>query len=370
MEFTIKCEKLQRLIQQVAGVSEKKQNLPILSNVLICVENSQISLIATDLEIELTAKDVLEGYFTPGEVTAPSRKMLDICRSLTENEDVHCKIEGDRLILKSGRSRFVLSTLPAADFHPIQRGSAKITAKFPQGTLRQMILSTRFAMANNDTRYYLNGMLFETEGGKLRLIATDGHRLAVNECTEAHFSGQPPLHVIVPRKAVQELVSLLNDSSDLVDMSMNDNILVVTTAANEFTTKLIEGRFPDYKRVVPPPATMSLGLDRDTLKQCLLRAATLSNEKNRGVRLLLGTDLLRIVANNPEQEEAEAEIHLTYQGSPFEIGFNASYLLDVLNTLPPGNVTMKLLDPSASAVIQGEAVPGLTQFHVVMPLRL
>ena len=370
MEFTIKCEKLLKLVQQVSGVSEKKHGLPILSNVMICVENAQISLTATDLEIELTAKGSLEGQFASGEVTAPSRKILDICRSLPENEDVHCKFEGDRLILKNGRSRFVLSTLPAADFHPIQRGLPKIAANFPQNVLRQMILSTRFAMANNDTRYYLNGMLFETEEGRLRLIATDGHRLAVNECTTALFPAQPPIHVIVPRKAVMELISLLNDTPEPVEIGINDNILVAKTATTEFTTKLIEGRFPDYKRVVPPPATMELGLDRDMLKQCLLRAATLSNEKNRGVRLLLGTDLLRIVANNPEQEEAEAEIHLSYQGGPFEIGFNASYLLDVLNTLPPGNVALKLLDPSCSAVIQGEAVPGLTQFHVVMPLRL
>lgn len=370
MEFTIKCEKLLKLIQQVSGVAEKKQGLPVLSNVLICVENAQISLTATDLEIELTAKGELDGHFVAGEVTAPSRKMLDICRSLPENEDVQCKMEGDRLILKNGRSRFVLSTLPAADFHPVQRGSAKISAQFPQGVLRQMMMSTRFAMANNDTRYYLNGMLFETEEGRLRLIATDGHRLAVNECTTAFFPVNSPVHIIVPRKAVMELISVLNDTPDLVEMCINDNILVVKTNTTEFTTKLIEGRFPDYKRVVPPPATMELGLDRDTLKQALLRAATLSNEKNRGVRLLLSADLLRIVANNPEQEEAEAEIHLAYQGGPFEIGFNASYLLDVLGTLPVGNVQLKLLDPSCSAVIQGEPLPGLTQFHVVMPLRL
>lgn len=359
-----------RLVQQVASVADKKNTLPILSNVLICVENTQISLIATDLEIELVAKDALQGNVTPGEVTAPSRKLLDICRSLPENEDVHCKIEGDRLVIKQGRARFVLSTLPAADFHPVQRGSAKIAAKLPQSTLRQMMMSTRFAMANNDTRYYLNGMLFETEGGKLRLVATDGHRLAVNECQEAYFPAQPPLHVIVPRKAIMELVTLLNDSAEPVELFFNDNTLVAKTATTEFTTKLVEGRFPDYRRVMPPPATLELGLDRDILKQCLMRAATLSNEKNRGVRLQLGADLLRIVANNPEQEEAEAEIHIPYQGGAFEIGFNAGYLLEVLSTLPPGNVAMKLLDPSASAVIQGEPVPGITQFHVVMPLRL
>ncbi len=370
MEFTIKCEKLLKLVQQVSGVAEKKQHMPILSNVLICVENSQISLNASDLEVELMVKDALEGQFTSGEVTAPARKILDICRSLAENDDIHCKLEGERLILRSGRARFVLATLPAADFPAIQRNSAKISAKFPQSILRQMMMATRFAMANNDSRYYLNGMLFETDRGILRMIATDGHRLAVNEYATPLFPADPPVHVIVPRKAVTELLSLLNDTMDLVGVQIDDNTLKITSDRHEFITKLIEGRFPDYKRVLPPPATMELGLDRDTLKQGLMRAATLSNEKNRGVRLLLSGDLLRIVANNPEQEEAEAAIHLPYQGNPFEIGFNAGYLLDVLNTLPPGNVCLKLIDPSCSAVISGEPLPGMTHFHVVMPLRL
>jgi DNA polymerase-3 subunit beta len=231
-------------------------------------------------------------------------------------------------------------------------------------------MATRFAMANNDSRYYLNGMLFETDHGILRMIATDGHRLAVNEYTNPLFPLEPSVHVIVPRKAVMELLSLLNDTADLVEIQIDDNTLKITSNCHEFITKLIEGRFPDYKRVLPPPATLEIGLDRDTLKQGLLRAATLSNEKNRGVRLLLGSDLLRIVANNPEQEEAEAALHLSYQGAPFEIGFNASYLLDILSTLPAGNVHVKLIDPSCSVVICGEPQPGLSHFHVVMPLRL
>ncbi len=370
MKFTIKCESFLRLVQQVSGVAEKKQNLPILSNVLICVENAQISLTASDLEIELTAKDTLQGDCITGEITAPGRKILDICRNLPENDDIHCEVRSDRLILQSGRSKFELATLPAADFPAIQRGSAKISARFPQNILRQLIMSTRFAMANNDSRYYLNGMLFETDQGKLKLIATDGHRLAVNESTEAFFPLSPAMHVIVPRKAIMELLPLLNDSPDWVDIQVDDNILKVTSARHEFITKLIEGRFPDYKRVIPPPATMVLGLDREELKQGLLRAATLSNEKNRGVRLQLGTDLLRIVANNPEQEQSEAALPLPYQGAPLEIGFNATYLVDVLNALPAGAVSVKLIDPSCSAVITGQETPGVAHFHVVMPLRL
>jgi DNA polymerase-3 subunit beta len=372
MEFTINREQLLKLIQPVAAVSDKKKNLAVLANILIVVENSRLSFIGSDLEIELIIMQPLKGDFTPGEVTTPANKLLDICRNLPENSPISFKLVDERLTVKSGSSRFTLSTLPAADFPTIQGGSPKITIELPQNELKQLIYGSQFAMAQQDVRYYLNGMLFEVDAESLRMIATDGHRLAVTHSKDRAITNpQEGFHIIVPRKAISELYRLLQDGDQTLSLELGENHLKITGDGFVFITKLIDGRFPDYKRVLPQGGQYVIELDRDRLKQGLSRAAILSSEKHRGVRLHLEPGWMRIVANNPEQEEAEEVLELDYQGENFEIGFNASYLLDVLNTVPSGMVRMTLQDANCSALIESqEETAPLKSVYVVMPLRL
>ncbi len=372
MEFTVNRENFLGLIQPVAGVSDKKQTLSILANALIIVENSRLSVIGSDLEIELTIQRPISGEFIPGEITTPAKKLLEICRNLPENSEISFKLESDKLIVKSGRSRFTLSTLPAADFPAIQVSSPKITAELKQNTFKQLIDSTQFAMAQQDVRYYLNGMLFEADDESLRMIATDGHRLAVTCSKEQKVQRDQGFHIILPRKAITELYRLIHhDENKMLKMEMDDNHIRVTGDGFVFISKLIDGRFPDYKRVLPQGGEYILEVDRDRLKQSLSRAVILSSEKHRGVRLQLESGWLRVIANNPEQEEAEDLLELDYAGNNFEIGFNASYLLDVLNTVPPGNVKITLQDANCSALIESKAdTSPLQSTYVVMPLRL
>jgi DNA polymerase-3 subunit beta len=372
MEFTISKARFVQLIQPLTSVCDRKLTLPILGNVLITVEDSRLSLIASDLEIELAVNTQLEGNIKPGDVTAPGRKLFEICSRLQDNEDVTFKLEGDRLVITSGRSRFVLGTLPAADFPTIQSISPKIEAVLNQDTLRYLIDSVQFAMANQDVRYYLNGLLFEGDSTCLRTIATDGHRLAVASIDESPLKENEKLHLIIPRKAVNELLRLLSvKPGETIHFQMAENHIRLETEQFVFITKLIEGRFPDYKRVLPQGGDKIVAIDRDLLKQGLQRVAILSSEKHRGIRMHLGSGCLRISANNPEQENAEEEISLPYEGDNFEIGFNASYLLDVLNTVPSGEVKLIMQDANCSALIRSDNKPErFENLYVVMPLRL
>ncbi len=372
MEFTITREHLLKQIQPVAGVSDKKKTLAVLANILIVVENSRLSLIGSDLEIELIMMSQLEGDFIAGEVTTPADKLLDICRNLPETSLISFKLDDDKLTVRSGGSRFSLSTLPAADFPTIQGSSPKITINLPQNQFKQLIYGSQFAMAQQDVRYYLNGMLFEADRESLRMIATDGHRLAVTH-SKQHAAGDAhgDFHIILPRKAISELYRLLQDEDMALQIGLDDNHIRITGAGFVFIAKLIDGRFPDYKRVLPQGGERIIEVDRDLLKQGLSRAAILSSEKHRGVRLQLEPGWMRIIANNPEQEEAEEVLELDYKGDNFEIGFNASYLLDVLNTVPPGGVKLTLQDANCSALIESQVeTASLKSVYVVMPLRL
>lgn len=372
MEFTISKPKFVQLIQPLTSICDRKLTLPILGNVLISVENSTLSLIASDLEIEMAVSTPLDGEMRNGQITAPGRKLFDICSRLQENAEVNIKIEDDRLVITSARSRFVLGTLPAADFPTIQDISPKIEVVFHQATLRYLIESVQFAMANQDIRYYLNGLLFEADESSLRMIATDGHRLAVSSIQESPLNHAEVLHLIIPRKAVNELLRLLSDKPDeTIRFQMADNHIRLETDHFCFISKLIEGRFPDYKRVLPQGGDKIISIDRDNLKQGLTRVAILSSEKHRGIRMQLKPGSLKIYANNPEQEQAEEEIELTYSGESFEIGFNASYLLDVLNTVPTGEVKLIMQDATCSALIKSDSKPERFETsYVVMPLRL
>lgn len=366
MKFKVQRETLLKPLQLISGVVERRQTLPVLSNVLLVAEAGKISLTATDLEVELVADLVLD-VDEPGEITLPARKLLDICRTLPDTAELEVSVGGDKAQLKSGRSRFSLATLPASEFPSVEEISGTRRFGIEQRQLKLLIERTHFSMAQQDVRYYLNGLMFEMEAQRLRSVATDGHRLAL--CELALTTGEGEIQqVIVPRKGIQELVRLLEDSEAVADVEVGSNHLRVQLPGLRFTSKLIDGRFPEYQRVIPKGADNILTATRDELKQALVRTSILSNEKYRGVRLQLSGDRLRILAHNPEQEEAEEELGIKYEGDELEIGFNVTYLLDALNAVGAEQVTIALSDANSSCLIQE---PGGGECkYVVMPMRL
>ena len=366
MKISIQREDILKPLQQVIGAVEKRQTLPALANVLIRSEGDGLSITATDLEVELVAY-VDKAADEAGEVTIPARKLADICKALPEGAAITIVTEGEKAMVTSGKSRFTLTTLPAAEFPALEEVASSREFEIPQGALKRLIEKTGFAMANQDVRYYLNGLMMEVSEGKLRAVATDGHRLAMSQC-DAAVEAQTPQQVIVPRKGVQELMRLLGDSEEAASIALSSNHIRVRVDGVRFTSKLIDGRFPDYERVLPQGGDKEVEIDRDVLRQSLQRASILSNEKYRGIRLSFEPGVLRIQAHNPEQEEAQDEIEIGYDGAPLEIGFNVNYLLDVLNTVEGDAVQGTLKDQNSSALLRDPADPA--SVFVVMPMRL
>ncbi len=368
MKFTVSRDALLKPLNLVAGVVERRQTLPILANVLMVVEGDRLSLTGTDLEVELVGRVQLgSADGEPGELTVPARKLVDICKSLPEGSEISFAAQDGKVTVKSGRSRFTLSTLPAREFPNVEdsMGTHQFTIK--QGQLKRLIDRTGFAMAQQDVRYYLNGMLWELKDKQLRVVATDGHRLAL--CTlpgKVEVNGDT--QVILPRKGVLELARLLMDEEDDIAVVIGSNHIRATTNDFTFTSKLVDGKFPDYQRVLPRAPNKIVLAERLELRQAFTRAAILSNEKYRGVRLKLTEGSLDIVANNPEQEEAEEAVPVNYQGDSLEIGFNVSYLLDVLAVLSGEQIKLSLSDPNSSALLE-ESDEG-DSLYVVMPMRL
>ncbi|WP_439134672.1 DNA polymerase III subunit beta, partial [Pseudomaricurvus sp.] len=312
MKFSVPREALLKPLQLVAGVVERRQTLPVLANVLIVLEGDRLSMTGTDLEVEIVARVQLPEAGESGELTVPARKLVDICRSLPDDAVLNFSEENQRVILKSGRSRFTLSTLPANDFPNVEQGPGDLQFSCEQQDIKRLIDRTGFAMAQQDVRYYLNGMLWEVQEGQLRAVATDGHRLAM--CTRAvSVSTSDVTQAILPRKGVVELARLL-DGQGSVEVILGANHIRVATEAYTFTSKLVDGKFPDYERVLPKGGNKEVFGDRNELRQAFGRTAILSNEKYRGVRLLLTDGQLTIVANNPEQEEAEEQVAVDYTG--------------------------------------------------------
>lgn len=370
MKVLMTRDQLLKPLQQVAGVVEKRQTLQVLSNVLMVVDGGELALTGTDLEVELVARAELDAGSASGRITVPCRKLLDICRALPANAPVELSLDGQRLLLKSGKSRFTLSTLPANDFPNLEdtlAGSSTLT--LTQRSLKRLIDKTSFAMAQQDVRYYLNGMLFEVTEGRLRVVATDGHRLALCDANISQ-DGSDKQQVIVPRKGVQELSRLLSDEEDEVTLTLGSNHLRVTVGNVTFTSKLIDGRFPDYERVLPKGGDRTLVTGREELRSSLQRAAILCNEKFRGVRLHITGDTLRILATNPDQEEAEEELQVEYNGKDLEIGFNVGYMLDVLNALHGAYSRVILGDSNSSALMRDNDDEQADAVYVVMPMRL
>ncbi|OOZ40090.1 DNA polymerase III subunit beta [Solemya pervernicosa gill symbiont] len=366
MKFKVQREAILKPLQAVSGVVERRQTLPVLSNVLISAGQDGITFTATDLEVELQAISSV-AVDAPGETTVPARKFIDICRALPESAEISFSLEDDRVIVKSGKSRFTLSTLPASDFPSVDAIKNVNKFELPQTEVRRLIERTHFAMAQQDVRYYLNGLMLQLTSERLRAVATDGHRLALSDVT-ATIEITDDQQVIVPRKGVQELLRLLESNDEMAEIQVGSNHIKVTLPGLGFTSKLIDGRFPDYERVIPSGCDKEIKADRETLKQALTRTSILSNEKYRGVRLHLLPNALEILAHNPEQEQAEDEIEVEYDGQELEIGFNVSYMIDALNVIQNDNVKISLSDANSSCLI--EATEGDTSRYVVMPMRL
>ena len=353
-------------LQAVSGIVERRHTLPILANVLVEHREGRLYVTATDLEMQITAHSELAGKETQA-VTVAARTLQDLLRALPDDATLTVEGTGNRLTLRAGRSRFNLQTLPAADYPRIGIGQDQVQAlTLPQRDLRGLLKSAEFAMAQQDIRYYLNGMLLVIEKGSLQAVATDGHRLSwASLGIEGDFARQ---EVILPRKTVLELGKLLADTDDPVTVDVLANQVRFRFANIELVSKVVDGKFPDYNRVIPAGHAKRIELPRTELLAALQRAAILSNEKFRGVRLVLGNDQLKIICTNSEQEEAEEELEVAYKGDALDIGFNITYLLDVLQNMAMDRVQLAFGDANSSALV---TVPDRDDYkYVVMPMRI
>ena len=366
MKLQIEKETLLNPLQQIIGAVEKRQTMPALSNVLLRATDNLLTLTATDLEIELVSQ-ISMAIDEPGEITVPARKLLDICKSLPNEAIINFSVKDNKALVQSGRSRFSLATLAASDFPALEAINSVYELEITQQTLRDIIDKTAFAMAQQDVRYYLNGLMLEISSNTLRAVATDGHRLAYCE-KETNADITDIKQVILPRKGVLELVRLLGDTDDKVKITLGSNHLQVEFNELRLTSKLIDGRFPDYNRVMPTDCDNVITADRDQLRQALIRASILSNEKYRGIRLILEKNLIKLQAQNPDQEEADVEVEVNYKGDALEIGFNVNYMLDVLSVTDASTVQGTLRDSNSSCLMTYPDHPDCK--YVIMPMRL
>ncbi len=352
----------------VTGIVERRHTLPILSNVLISRNGNMLSFVATDLEIQVTATtECLEGG-PDFSITTSAKKLQDICRSLPEESLVELESGQDhKLTLRAGKSRFNLQSLPAEDFPTFSVGGETVgRIRIPQRDFKHLLAKVQFAMAQQDIRYYLNALLFVVEPGQVKLVATDGHRLSL-----ASMALDTPVEgseVIIPRKTVIELSKLLSDTEDELEIWLGGNQIRFVFGNTVIVSKVVDGKFPDYNKVIPVGHTNHFTISRAVLQQTLQRTSILSNEKFRGVRLVLTQNSLRIICTNSEQEEAQEELEIDYSGDPLDIGFNVTYLLDVLGNLDVPEIECYFSDANSSGLI---TVPGSDNFkYVVMPMRI
>lgn len=366
MKINISRDTLLKPLTAVNGIVERRHTLPILSNLLLECNQGTITLTATDLEMQVSmsaASEATETFAT----TVSAKKLLDICRSLPEGSQLSMLEQDSRLQVSTGRSKFNLQTLPAADYPTMNASTAKeLTIRLPQILLRSLLRQVEFAMAQQDIRYYLNGLLLEVNGTQLHVVGTDGHRLSYvsTELAESYEKQE----IILPRKTVTELVKLLEDVEDevVIELSSNQANFVFTNI--RLISKIIDGKFPDYNRVIPVGHRNQFTIDRISVLQAMQRASILSNEKYRGIRMVLGSNTLRLISSNSEQEEAEEELEIDYSGEPLDVGFNVTYLIDVLNNVQTEKVEFSLADANSSCLV---TLPGNTNYkYVVMPMRI
>jgi len=367
MKFSLNRELLLKPLLLVSGAVERKSTLPILSNVLFEVSGQSLTLTATDLELEMVSYANIENEGDDGKVTIPARKLLDICKSLPDDSILMFESTGDVMKISTGRSKYSLSTLSAEDFPNIEEWKGDVEFRLKKAELLRLIESTHFSMANQDVRYYLNGMSIETEGNEIRSVATDGHRLAICKISN-ELLNLPTRQVIIPRKGILEIIRLLDPVDEEIQVFLGSNHVRIIDSGYSFTSKLVDGRFPDYRRVLPRNGDKILETDKDQMRQVLSRASILSNEKFKGVRLNFSTTELKITANNPEQEQAEEVIEIDFPYEEVEVGFNVSYVLDVLNSIKDNRVKFTLADANSSVVIEG--YESSEAIYVVMPMRL
>ena len=366
MKFTLAREALLPALNMVCGAVEKRSNLPILSNVLVSVEEGKLALTGTDLEIELMTEIALESA-EAGDITVPAKKFLDIVKAIGDKQSVTFQLGEGRVNIRAGNSRFTLATQPASDFPSVEEGPGSVQFEISQNELRTMFERTQFAVAQGDVRYYMNGLFFELKVGRLRTVATDGHRLALAESKQV-IDSKGDFGVIIPRKGVMELSRLLEPSDVAVKVTVGTNHLRLQTHAWQFVSKLVDGKFPDYEKVIPRGGDKFMTLNREMFKDALSRASILCNEKFRGVRLSLTQGGLTLNANNPEQEEAVITMDVDYTGTEMEIGFNVNYLLDIVNSVKWENLRFQLIDSNSSAVVEEQGGNGT--LFLVMPMRL
>ncbi|MEE8575852.1 MAG: DNA polymerase III subunit beta [candidate division Zixibacteria bacterium] len=363
----IERDTLLKPLQTVSGIVERRHTLPILSNVLLETDAKELKLVATDLEIQVATQANLDKAASQQRITVSARKLQDILRSLPDATKVSLDSQDSKLVLRAGKSRFNLQTLPAEDFPRLAEGTGDATTlRVAQKDLKSMLQLVQYAMAQQDIRYYLNGLLILVDAKRLTLVATDGHRLAhiATSLEESHQRTE----VIMPRKAVLELVKLLDDTEEHVELQIQQNQVRCRFGDVDLVSKVVDGKFPDFTRVIPTNGDRQFQISRTLLQQALQRAAILSNEKFRGVRWVLTNNVLRIVCTNAEQEEAEEEIEIDFTGEPLDIGFNVTYILDGLNNLTTDQVDCALGDSNSSMLI---TVPGDENFkYVVMPMRI
>jgi DNA polymerase-3 subunit beta len=366
MRFSLQREVLLKPLQQVVNVVERRHTLPVLANLLAVVKDGQLSLTGTDLEVEMVARTSVEDA-RDGETTIPARKLFEIVRALPDGSRITITQTDDKVTLQTGRSRFTLAALPSNDFPAIDDIELVERVRVPEAALKELIERTAFAMAQQDVRYYLNGLLLDLRENALRCVATDGHRLAMCEAP-LPTGAQARKQIIVPRKGVLELQRLLEGGDREVELEVGRNHLRLRREDVTFTSKLIDGRFPDYDAVIPIGADKEVRVDREALRAALQRAAILSNEKYRGVKVEVSPGQLRLIAHNPEQEEAQEEIEADTKVDGLAVGFNVTYLLDALSALREDTVLIALRDANSSALLR-EAGNDRCR-HVVMPLRL
>lgn len=366
MKFSVNRESLIKPLQQMAGVVERRHTVPILANLLLQVNDGRLRVTGTDMEVELIGNTEV-AMAEPGEITVPARKIMDICRELPEKADVDMALNSGRLDIHSGRFRSTLSTLPAEDFPVIDQSSAEVTVEMDCKQLKSLLDRTAFAMAQQDVRSFLNGMLVELGEGRVRAVATDGHRLALSEFAEPSLAGAVK-QVIVPRKGVIEIQRLLHEEEGKAKLTLGSTLLCVATESFTLTTKLVDGKFPDYQRVIPKEGDKTVIGDRLEMREALVRTAILSNEKYRGIRVSLNEGQLTLSANNPEQEEAEEPVTVQYDGPSLEMGFNVTYLQDVLDAMDSEKVKITLTDANSSALM--EVPEQQDSVYVVMPMKL
>lgn len=366
MKFTISRDVLLPGLQAVNGVIERRHTLPILSNLLMSVGKDQIRLTGTDMEVELIVTIPFDGS-EEAEFTLPARKMLDICRALPETTSLDVTVDKDKVTLKSGKSRFTLATLPAKEFPQTDIKSFPATLSISQKELKELLEDTMFAMAQQDVRYYLNGLLLEVNTNLLRAVATDGHRLALKDVKQDTGINEQT-QIIIPRKGVTEISRLLDSNDEPVKLMIGSNHIRLNIKGLQFTSKLIDGKFPDYERVIPKTTVTPLYADREAFRQSLMRASILSNEKYKGVRIQLKENSLKALAHNPDHEEAEEELEVKYTGEEMEIGFNVTYLLDAINAIKTEQILMTTTSPDSSCLLTPDNQDNCK--YVVMPMRL